>query len=80
MSPLILKLTAALRRLWRWCDDDYVVLENGVVVGRIFKVPVVPQDRPWMGASGLRRASPLLDNAGVVAAAIVLASTLSKLN
>jgi hypothetical protein len=28
------------------------VLENGVIVGRIFKVPVVPQDRRWMWASG----------------------------
>jgi hypothetical protein len=33
-------------------DDDYALLENGVVVGRIFKVPVAPQDRPWMWASG----------------------------
>jgi hypothetical protein len=28
------------------------VLENGVVVGRIFKAQVAPQDRPWMWASG----------------------------
>jgi hypothetical protein len=27
-------------------------LENGVIVGRIFKVPTAPQDRPWMWASG----------------------------
>jgi hypothetical protein len=33
-------------------QDDYDVLENGVVVGRIFKVPVAPQDRPWMWTSG----------------------------
>jgi hypothetical protein len=37
------------------------VLENGVVVGRIFKVPVAPPDRPWMWASGhnghIRRAA-----------------------
>jgi hypothetical protein len=32
--------------------EDYAVLENGVVVGRIFKVPVAPPDRPWMWASG----------------------------
>jgi hypothetical protein len=29
-------------------DDDYDVLENGVIVGRIFKVPIAPQDRHWM--------------------------------
>jgi hypothetical protein len=32
--------------------EDYSVLENGVVVGRIFTVPVAPPDRPWMWASG----------------------------
>jgi hypothetical protein len=33
-------------------NDDYSVLENGVVVGRIFLVPVAPSGRPWMWASG----------------------------
>jgi hypothetical protein len=34
-------------------DNDYDVLENGVVVGRIFKVPAAaPEGRPWMWASG----------------------------
>ena len=32
--------------------EDYSVLENGVVVGRIFKAPVAPAGRPWMWASG----------------------------
>jgi hypothetical protein len=36
-------------------QDDFDVLEDGVVVGRIFKVPVPPQDRPWMWASGHNR-------------------------
>ena len=44
-----------------WNQDDYDVLENGVVVGRIFKVPIAPQDRPWMWVSGhnghIRRAA-----------------------
>jgi hypothetical protein len=31
-----------------WRDDDYDVLEDGVIVGRIFKVPVAPRGRPWM--------------------------------
>jgi hypothetical protein len=61
MTPLILKLTAALRRLSRWRDDDYDVLEDGVVVGRISKEQVAPKDRPWMWASGhngeIRRAA-----------------------
>ena len=28
------------------------MLEEGVVVGRIFKVPVAPEGRPWMWVSG----------------------------
>jgi len=27
------------------------VLEDGVIVGRIFKVPIAPQDQPWMWAN-----------------------------
>jgi hypothetical protein len=46
MSPLILK-----RAPIGWNQDDYDVLENGVIIGRIFKVPVAPPDRPWMRAS-----------------------------
>jgi hypothetical protein len=52
MSPLILTRASVSRPSGQWRDDDYDVLENGVVVGRIFKVPVAPQDRPWMWASG----------------------------
>jgi hypothetical protein len=47
MSPLILK-----RAPLGWNQEDYDVLEDGVIVGRIFKVPIAPQDRPWMWASG----------------------------
>jgi len=52
MTALILKRGSASRSSGQWRADDYDVLENGVVVGRIFKVPVAPQDRPWMCASG----------------------------
>jgi hypothetical protein len=47
MSPLILKRAPIGDN-----QEDYDVLENGVVVGRIFKVPIAPQDQPWMWASG----------------------------
>jgi hypothetical protein len=33
-------------------QEDYNVLEDGVVVGRIFTVPTAPPGRPWMWASG----------------------------
>jgi hypothetical protein len=34
-----------------WKEDDYDVLENGVIVGRIFKVPIAPGNRQWMWTS-----------------------------
>src|SRR5262245_10050219 len=44
-----------------WNQDDFDALENGVIVGRIFKVPIAPQDRTWMWASShnghIRRAA-----------------------
>jgi hypothetical protein len=39
-----------------WNQDDFDVLENGVIIGRIFKVPIAPEGRPWMWASGHNRA------------------------
>src|SRR5262245_25569052 len=47
MAPLILKRAPIGDN-----QDDYSVLEDGVVVGRIFTVPTAPQGRPWMWASG----------------------------
>jgi hypothetical protein len=47
MSTLILR-----RAPIGWNQDDYDVLEDGVIVGRIFKVPIAPQDQPWMWTSG----------------------------
>jgi hypothetical protein len=39
-TPLILKRASVSRPSGQWRDDDYAVLENGVVVGRIFKVQI----------------------------------------
>jgi hypothetical protein len=52
MAPLILKRASASRPSGQWREDDYDVLKNGVIVGRIFNVPVAPANRPWMWASG----------------------------
>ena len=61
MSPLILQRASVSRPSGQWRDDDYDVLENGVVVGRILNVPVAPEGRTWMWASGhngdIRRAA-----------------------
>jgi hypothetical protein len=47
MSPLILKRAPIGSN-----QNDYDVVEVGVVVGRISKEEVAPQGRPWMWASG----------------------------
>ena len=51
-EPLILKRASASRSSGQWRDDDYDVLENGVVVGRICKEEAAPPDRSWGWASG----------------------------
>jgi hypothetical protein len=48
MSALILERASASRPSGQWRDDDYDVLEDGAVVGRIFLVPVAPEGRRWM--------------------------------
>ena len=45
---LILKRASASRSSGQWSDDDFDVLANGVVVGRIFKANATPVGRPWM--------------------------------
>ena len=47
---LILKLASASRRSGHWNDDDFDVLANGVVVGRMFKANAAPVGSPWMWA------------------------------
>jgi hypothetical protein len=45
---LILKRASASRPSGEWNDDDYDVLADGVVVGRIMKAAVVPVGMSWM--------------------------------
>jgi hypothetical protein len=47
---LILKRASASRPSGEWNDDDFDVLVDGVVVGRILKVHAAPVDRPWLWA------------------------------
>jgi hypothetical protein len=52
-TPLILTRANVSRPSGQWRDDDYDVLENGVVMGGIFCLDAVgPQGRPWMWATG----------------------------
>ena len=48
MSSLILKRASASRRSGEWSDDDYDVLADGVVVGRIMKAAAKPADASWL--------------------------------
>jgi hypothetical protein len=45
---LILKRASASRSSGDWSNDDYDVLAEGAVVGRIFKVNAAPVGSPWM--------------------------------
>jgi hypothetical protein len=45
---LTLKRASASRPSGEWSDDDYDVLADGVVVGRIFKAAASAPGTPWM--------------------------------
>ena len=45
---LVLKRASASRPSGEWNDDDYDVLANGVVVGRIMKTASAPVGTPWL--------------------------------
>jgi len=45
---LLLKRASAFRPSGEWSDDDYDVLAEGFVVGRIMKVTTSPAGTPWM--------------------------------
>jgi hypothetical protein len=48
MTALILKRASASRPSGEWNDDDFDVLADGAVVGRISKVHAAPVGMPWM--------------------------------
>jgi hypothetical protein len=48
MTDLILKRASASRPSGQWKEEDYDVLANGEVVGRIFKANAAPVGSPWM--------------------------------
>jgi hypothetical protein len=50
-SHLILKRAAASRPSGEWNDDDFDVLADGVVDGRIFKANASTVGSPWMWTS-----------------------------
>ena len=45
---LVLKRASASRLSDKWNDDDFDVLADGAVVGRIMKAHAAPVGSPWM--------------------------------
>jgi hypothetical protein len=54
MTTLILKRVSASRPSGEWSEDDYDVLADGAVVGRIFKANASPVGASWMWTFSLR--------------------------
>jgi hypothetical protein len=48
MTQLVLKRASMGRPSGEWNEDDYDVLANGIVVGRIFKANATPVGMSWM--------------------------------
>src|SRR5437868_2027008 len=46
--PYYFKARVSFSPLGDWNDDDFDVLADGVVVGRIFKANAAPLGQPWM--------------------------------
>ena len=54
---LMLKRASASRPSGEWKEDDYDVLADGIVVGRIFRAAASPEGSPWISAADdMRRA------------------------
>ena len=45
---LILQRASVSRPSGEWSDDDFDVLADGAVVGRILKANAAPVDAPWL--------------------------------
>jgi hypothetical protein len=48
MDKLVLQRASASRPSGEWDDDDYDVLSEGEVVGRIMKAAAAPVGAPWL--------------------------------
>jgi hypothetical protein len=48
LAGLILKRASTSRSPGEWSDDDYDVLADGIVVGRIMKAAASPLGGPWL--------------------------------
>ena len=54
MTYLLPKRASASRPSGEWSDDDYDVLADGIVVGRIMKSAAAPVGQPWLWTLAIR--------------------------
>jgi hypothetical protein len=47
-SHLILKRASGSRSSGQWSDEDYDVLADGIVIGRVMKAAAAPVGTPWL--------------------------------
>jgi hypothetical protein len=67
MTPLILKRALASLAFGEWHGEDYDVLADGVVVGRVFTSLVAPKDAPWFWSLGHAHVSNRRPTSGTAA-------------
>jgi hypothetical protein len=58
MSCLLLKRAATSRASDKWNEDDYDVLADGNVVGRIYKANAAPVELTWTSLRALAGRRP----------------------
>ena len=66
-SPLILKRASASHSSSEWSEEDYDVLDDAVVVGRIFTSLVAPKDAPWFWSLAHAHVSNRRPTSGIAA-------------
>src|SRR5262249_30067909 len=58
-SQLILKRASASRPSGEWNNDDYDVLANGIVIGRIMNAAAAPVGSSWLWTASIRASGNL---------------------
>jgi hypothetical protein len=68
MTQLVLKRASASRPSGEWGEDDYDVLADGAVVGRIMRAAAAPEGTPWLWTLAYRHHEDCTPTHGYAAA------------